>query len=252
MMAAKSLTQIAAAVFAVLAVVSCKTPSYTAVNAVSGASGASQHGMPPGPPPGGKPSDGSDISNGLGSPVIYSTADITVSNATLVSNQSFSGDAESGSSHFTMSGGSLTSKSGHMFHVTNTNAVISLKGVKLVNEDSGQILMSVCSDGWEGDSNVATLNADGQVLSCKILVGSDSSLKLSLTGESVFTGSIDGNITDATGAKVSSEVGTVDVSLGDGCSWVLTDDTHISSFDGDLSSVKANGHRLYVGGKVAV
>ena len=41
--------------------------------------------------------------------------------------QSMSGDADSGTSHFTMTGGSLTSKSGHVFHVTNTNAFITLK-----------------------------------------------------------------------------------------------------------------------------
>lgn len=36
--------------------------------------------------------------------------------------QSMSGDADSGTSSFTMTGGSLTSKNGHVFHVTNTNA----------------------------------------------------------------------------------------------------------------------------------
>ena len=106
---------------------------------------------------------GTYTSNGLGSPAIYSTAEIHVANATLVSNlsegvcieglnsielmdcdltanntkcngnatfldsimiyQSMSGDADSGTSHFTMTGGSLTSKNGHVFHVTNTNAV---------------------------------------------------------------------------------------------------------------------------------
>ncbi|MDO5459063.1 MAG: hypothetical protein Q4F32_05445, partial [Eubacteriales bacterium] len=115
---------------------------------------------------------GTYTSNGLGSPAIYSTADITVSNAKLTSNlsegvcieglnsitlndcdltasntqrngkatfldsimiyQSMSGDAASGTSHFTMTGGSLTSKSGHVFHVTNTNAVITLEGVEIV------------------------------------------------------------------------------------------------------------------------
>jgi hypothetical protein len=97
-----------------------------------------------------------------GAPAIYSTADIKVSNATLVSNdseavvveglnsvtiidsdvtgnmsgtygdesgqniqnvmlyQSMSGDAETGTSVFTMIGGSLVSKSGDMFYITNT------------------------------------------------------------------------------------------------------------------------------------
>ena len=95
---------------------------------------------------------GSYTSNGLGSPVIYSTADVMVSDATLTSNksegvciegknsitlnncqmtvsntqrnghaqfldaimiyQSFSGDADSGNSHFTMNGGSLVNRQG--------------------------------------------------------------------------------------------------------------------------------------------
>ncbi|MBQ1505384.1 MAG: hypothetical protein IIZ48_01295, partial [Erysipelotrichales bacterium] len=47
--------------------------------------------------------------------------------------QSMSGDADSGTSYFTMTGGSLTSKNGHVFHVTNTNAVITLEGVTITN-----------------------------------------------------------------------------------------------------------------------
>ena len=118
---------------------------------------------------------GSYTTNGLGSPAIYSTADITVSNATLTSNlsegvciegmnsitlvdcdmtanntqmngnatfldtimiyQSMSGDADSGTSSFTMTGGNLTSKSGHMFHVTNTHAVITLENVHVPEVD---------------------------------------------------------------------------------------------------------------------
>ena len=62
--------------------------------------------------------------------------------------QSFSGDADSGNSHFTMNDGSLTIKQGHLFHVTNTNAIISLNNVKLVNEDPAKVLLSVCADGW--------------------------------------------------------------------------------------------------------
>ena len=73
-----------------------------------------------------------------------------------------SGDADSGTSSFTMNGGTLTSKNGHVFHVTNTNAVINLSGVKIVNKDSENILLSVCADGWSGAGNIATLNADGQ------------------------------------------------------------------------------------------
>ena len=232
---------------------------------------------------------GSYTSNGLGSPAIYSTADITVSNATLASNlsegvciegknsvtlvnsdltanntqrngnatfldtimiyQSMSGDADSGTSTFTMTGGSLVSKSGHVFHVTNTNAVITLTGVRVVNEDAAGVLLSVCADGWSGASNIATLNAQGQVLEGALLVGSDSTLTLNLADGSSFTGYIGGEITNAAGETVSSEVGTVNVTLDASSSWTLTGDTYVTSFDGDAANVVANGYTLYVNGE---
>ena len=232
---------------------------------------------------------GSYTSNGQGSPVIYSTADITVSDAVLTSNmsegaviegknsitlnncqmtvsntrrnghaqfldgimiyQSFSGDAATGNSHFTMKGGTLTNRQGHLIHVTNTNAIITLNGVTLVNDDPAKVLLSVCADGWQGAGNKATLNAVSQQLEGTILVGSDSELTLTLTDGSTFTGCIGGNITNAAGNTVSTETGKVDVTLGDGCTWNLTADTHITSFTGDASRIKANGHHLWVNGK---
>ena len=232
---------------------------------------------------------GSYTSNGQGSPVIYSTADITVSDATLTSNmsegaviegknsitlnncemtvsntrrnghaqfldaimiyQSFSGDADSGNSHFTMNGGSLTNKMGHLFHVTNTNAIISLNNVRLVNDDPAKVLLSVCADGWQGAKNQATLNASHQQLEGKILVGSDAELTLTLADGSTFTGCIDGNITNAEGASVSTETGTVNVTLGNDCTWNLTADTYITTLKGDTSRINSNGYRLFVGGK---
>lgn len=232
---------------------------------------------------------GSYTSNGLGSPVIYSTADVTVSNATLTSNmsegvciegknsitlnncemtvsnthrnghaqfldaimiyQSFSGDADSGNSHFTMNGGSLTNKQGHLFHVTNTDAIISLNNVKLVNEDPEKVLLSVCADGWQGAGNKATVNASRQQLEGTILVGSDSELTLTLAEGSTFKGCISGNITNAEGNSISTEPGTVNVTLGDDCTWTLTADTYIASLNGDTSRIKTNGHRLFMNGK---
>ena len=232
---------------------------------------------------------GSYTSNGQGSPVIYSTADITVSDATLTSNmsegaviegknsitlnncqmtvsntrrnshaqfldgimlfQSFSGDAAEGNSHFTMNGGSLTSKKGHLFHVTNTNAIITLNNVKLMNDDPAKVLLSVCADGWQGAGNKATLNTSHQQLEGTILVGNDSELTLTLADGSTFNGCINGNITNAEGNSVSTETGIVNVTLGDDCTWTLTADTYITSLKGDTSCIKANGHRVFVGGK---
>ena len=230
---------------------------------------------------------GTYTSNGLGSPAIYSTADITVKNATLVSNlsegvciegknsimlencdltagntkrngnatfldtimiyQSMSGDADSGTSSFRMTGGSLTSLSGHMFHVTNTHAVITLSGVQLVNEGS-DILLSVCDDGWNGASNIAELTADEQVLEGAILVGDNSTMNLTLANGSSFEGFFSGEIENANGETVSTEIGTVNVSLDETSTWTLTADTRITSFEGSAANVTGNGYTLYVNG----
>ncbi|WP_026652069.1 hypothetical protein [Butyrivibrio proteoclasticus] len=232
---------------------------------------------------------GTYTTNGLGSPSIYSTADITVSNATLVSNlseavciegmnsitltncdmtanntdtngnatfydtimiyQSMSGDADSGTSTFDMTDSTLTSMNGHVFHVTNTNAVINLENVKIVNKDSENILLSVCDDGWSGAENIATVNAKKQILEGTILVGDNSTLNLNLSDGSSFTGSISGEITNADGETVSTEVGTVNVTLDSDSTWTLTADTYVTSFDGDVDNVISNGYTLYVNGK---
>ena len=231
---------------------------------------------------------GSYTTGGLGSPAIYSTADITVEDALLVSTlsegvciegkntvtlkncdltasntqcngnatfldtimiyQSMSGDADSGTSAFTMTGGSLTSKNGHVFHVTNTHAIISLENVAISNEDSEGVLLSVCDDGWNGAENNAALFATSQQLEGRILVGSNSKFSLTLTGGSGFTGSISGDIQNSSGTAVSTAVGEVSVTLDDTSTWTLTADTYITSFTGSASQVISNGYQLYVDG----
>ncbi len=231
---------------------------------------------------------GSYTTNGLGSPAIYSTADITVSDATLTSNlsegvciegknsisltdcdltvtntqcngnatfldsimiyQSMSGDADSGTSSFSMVGGSLTSNSGHVFHVTNTHAVITLNGVAITNNDAANVLLSVCDDGWNGASNQAEFNAANQVLTGTVLVGSNSTLNLTLTDGSSLTGSVSGEISNSRGETVSTEVGEVNVTLDSTSTWTLTADSYITSFTGDASQIITNGYTLYVNG----
>ena len=231
---------------------------------------------------------GSYTTNGLGSPAIYSTADISVANAQLVSNlsegvciegknsitltdcdltasntqcngnatfldsimiyQSMSGDADSGTSAFTMTGGSLTSKSGHVFHVTNTHAIITLTGVEITNEDAENVLLSVCDDGWNGAGNQAEVNAISQVLEGSILVGDNASLSLSLSEGSTFTGSISGEIANSKGETVSTQVGEVSVTLDGDSAWTLTGDSYVTAFTGDAAQVISGGYTLYVDG----
>lgn len=230
---------------------------------------------------------GTYTTNGLGSPAIYSTAKIAVKNATLVSNksegvciegtnsidltnctltanntekngnaqyldtimiyQSMSGDASGTDSSFTMTGGTLNSKSGHVFHVTNTSAQINLNGVKINNSDSGNVLLSVVNDGWSGAANTATVNATAQNLEGQIIVSntasskssSKSTLTLNLDKDSTFTGTIgDEN-------KTGDALGTVNVKLDGG--WKLTGDSYVTSISGS-GTIDYNGYTLYVNG----
>jgi hypothetical protein len=231
---------------------------------------------------------GTYTSNGQGSPAIYSTADVKVSNSKLVSNksegvciegtgsitltdcdltasnstlngnasfydtimiyQSMSGDASEGTSSFTMTGGSLTSKDGDTFHVTNTSAVLSLTDVDITNF-SDNVLISVCDDGWSGNSNVATLNASKQKLEGDVLVGSDSKLTMTLSDGSTFTGKTSGSITDDKGTVRSTSIGTVNLTINSGCTWKLTGDSSVTSLTGS-GSIDYNGHTLTVNGTV--
>ena len=123
---------------------------------------------------------GNYVSNGVGSPAIYSTADIAVSNASLTANgseavcieglnsihlydcdltgnmsdldqndntwtvilyQSMSGDSEVGNSTFQMDGGSLTSENGGVFYTTNTESTITLSNVDINYNDDNEFFL---------------------------------------------------------------------------------------------------------------
>ena len=123
---------------------------------------------------------GNYVSNGVGSPAIYSTANIAVSNATLTAKgseavcieglnsihlydcdltgnmsdldqndntwtvilyQSMSGDSEVGNSTFQMDGGSLTSENGGVFYTTNTESTITLNNVDINYNDENEFFL---------------------------------------------------------------------------------------------------------------
>ncbi len=159
--------------------------------------------------------------------------------------QSMSGDATKGTSSFTMTGGSLVSKNGDMFYVTNTSSVISLSGVKLTLADGALLLRVSGNDGSRGwgavgsNGGTATFNLSGQRASGNITVDAISKLDMKITGSSSFTGSI-----NASGAKASA----LSVTLDSSSTWTLTADSYVSAFNGSMSNVVTNGHTLYVNG----
>ena len=222
-----------------------------------------------------------------GAPAIYSTADITVSNATLTANdseavvvegfnsvtinnstvsgsmtgmtgnsgsenihnvmlyQSMSGDAEVGTSSFTMTGGSLTAKKGDMFYVTNTTSIISLNGVSLNPAEGANLLVVSGNDasrGWGtagANGGNLTFNAVNQTLAGDITVDAISTLAMNITDASTFTGSINNDGTNAS---------SLSVKLDGTSTWSLTADSYVTAFDGSLDNVQTNGFKLYVNG----
>ena len=143
---------------------------------------------------------GNYVSNGVGSPAIYSTADIAVSNASLTANgseavcieglnsihlydcdltgnmsdldqndntwtvilyQSMSGDSEVGNSTFQMDGGSLTSENGGVFYTTNTESTITLNNVDInYNDDNEFFLQCTGNSNQRGWGQAGANGAD--------------------------------------------------------------------------------------------
>ena len=161
--------------------------------------------------------------------------------------QSMSGDAEVGTSSFTMNGGTLTSNNGDMFYVTNTHCTIDLTGVTLTNNDSDAYLLNVtgnsASHGWgTAGSNGAQVEftADNQTLEGDIIVDSISTLDLTLSGSSSFTGMI--NITE--NADGGTAVGdNAVVTVEEGSTWTLTGDCTITSLTNN-GTIDFNGHTI--------
>lgn len=166
---------------------------------------------------------------------------------TVMIYQSMSGDADVGTSEFSMTGGSLIGKNGDLFYITNTHCILTLSGVTLKNEDPDGYLLRVvgnfASHGWgAAGSNGAQVEftADAQTLEGNILVDTISTLDLTLQNGSSFTGTI--NIVDNAegGASVSDNAV---VTIGSGCTWTLTGDCTITSLINN-GKINFSGHTI--------
>ena len=161
--------------------------------------------------------------------------------------QSMSGDADVGTSTFSMTGGSLTGKSGDLFYITNTHSVITLSGVTLSNEDTSANLMTIAgnsaSHGWgTAGSNGAQveLTADAQTLSGAITVDSISTLDFTLKNGSSFTGTI--NIVDNADGSTAVDDNAV-VTIEEGSTWTLTGNCTLTSLTNN-GTINFNGYTI--------
>ncbi len=223
---------------------------------------------------------GSFTSSGTGSPVIYSTADITVRNATLTATasegvvieglnsvtlenttvtdtnnqlngnsetyknifiyQSMSGDAETGTGTFTAKNSTFTTNQGDHFFITNTTAVINLEANKFTNNDSTGAFLRAQSGKW------GTSGSNGG----KVTLNATSQ---EIIGDIVIDSisSLDLNLTNSYVKSTFTNEGTINLTLDSTSIVVLTGDSYITSLNNattDNSNIYANGHKLYVNG----
>ena len=214
-----------------------------------------------------------------GCPAIYSTADITVRNATCVSEnsraviiegkntvtlenciltgndkstktgsikanvllyQSASGDAREGTSVFSMTSGQMTSLSGAMFYCTNTSSKVYLNNAELVLSEDGTLLI-VSAGRWGKDGSNGG--------KCEF-TAENQQLNGDITVDSISTLKLELVSSNYTGC-ISCE-GSTSVTLDANSTWILTGDSHISEFNGSYDNVITNGYKLYVGGEAVL
>ncbi len=232
---------------------------------------------------------GTYTSNGYNSPAVYSTADITVKNATLnaensealviegqnsislentdvtgnmsstqgsssdnnVHNvmiyQSMSGDAETGTSVFTMKGGTFTGRNGDQIYVTNTHSKIHLEDVTIKNLDTtGRLLAVLGNDATRGwgtagqNGGQVDLTTNNQTLSGAIEVDTVSTLNFTMGNGTNFTGTIQ-IVKNAEGGTAVENNAVITVE--EGATWTLTGNVTITSLE-NKGTINFNGYTI--------
>lgn len=229
---------------------------------------------------------GSYVTNGTGSPAIYCTADISVSDATLTANAS-EGVVVEGKNSVALTDCEVT---GNMSNTYNGDSDENIHCIMIYQSMSGDADVGEATFSAEGGSITAKTgdmfyitNTDCEITLKDVaftlandvflrVEGNSSSRgwgteganggDVTLTADSQeFTGNIlvdeissmaltMKNGTSYEGAiNPDGDGGTVDVTLDDNSTWTLTGDSYITSFDGDTSNITANGYHLYVNGE---
>lgn len=227
---------------------------------------------------------GKYTANGIGSPVIYSTADVTVNNATLISTksegsvvegknsitlnnvnltdtnttlngnsetyknifiyQSMSGDADEGTASFTAKDSTITTNKGDTIFVTNTKATISLTNNKIINNDSTGAFLRIQSGKWGRSGS----NGGDLTLNAnnQIINGDIFVDNISTLNMKLTNGSnYTGKINGNNTAK------NITLSLDSTSKIKLTGDTYVNTLedaDSSYSNINFNGYKLYVNG----
>lgn len=227
---------------------------------------------------------GTYTTTGNGSPTIYSTADITVSDATLIAKasegvviegansvtlnncdltdsntklngqsttykniflyQSMSGDASNGTATFTAKNSNITTNNGDTFYITNTTATINLTNNTIVNNDSTGNFLRAQKDSW-GNSGSNGGNVT-LLMNSQKATGNIVIDSISTLDMTMEDGSYyEGTINGDNTAK------SIALKLDSSSKIKLTGDSYVSSLedaDSSYSNIDFNGYKLYVNG----
>lgn len=215
--------------------------------------------------------------SGQGSPIIYSTGNITLQNGigkatgseigviegknsmTIVNSdltghvdngfmlyQSFSGDAESGIARLDASNSKLTTYAdGAFIHVNNTQAETTLENDEIIMPNTNTLINAAASRwGNEGENGGhLTFTAKNQQLTGNIVADSISTIDISLTNSSTLTGAINPN----------NQAQSITLKLSKDSVWNVTEDSNITNLtneDPTNSNIHTNGHIVKVAGTV--
>lgn len=167
---------------------------------------------------------------------------------TVMLYQSMSGDAEEGTSSFSMEGGSLLSHKGDVFYVTNTDCTIQLDNVKIQNEDPAGALLRISgnsgSRGWGkagANGGRARFTVQNQQMEGNILVDSISHLSMTLGKNSRW----DGALLQETNDQGHDNDAGADLTIEKGATWNMTADSTVHTLRNE-GKIVTNGHTLTV------
>lgn len=223
---------------------------------------------------------------GKGSPAVYSTADITVKNATLISTasegliiegknkitidnvkltdtnntlngqsttyknifiyQSMSGDASEGTASFSAKDSTIITNKGDSIYVTNTTADITLENNTFTNNDSEGNFLRIQKDSWGRSGN------NGGDVTLKLI---NQNIEGNIVVDEIST--LDMNLTNKSSYEGvinnSNTAKNIKITLDKNSKLVLTGDSYISELDDadeTYSNIILNGYKLYVGGSL--
>ena len=219
---------------------------------------------------------GTYTSTGTGSPAVYTTADISINDATLTAEnseaiclegkntlrlyncdlsgnmsddeqndctwnvilyQSMSGDSEEGEGSFQMTGGSLTANNGGQFYTTNTESTFYLSGVDIKNaEDSEFFLRCTGNNNQRGWGSSGSNGAD-----CNF-TASDQVMEGNVIYDSISN--LDFYMTNGsslTGAFIDDESYAGNGGTGKANLYIDADSTWIVTGDSSLTELQCEG-----------